>query len=178
MTDYYLVFKALHIIFIVTWFAGLFYMPRLFIYHCEAKDKSEAERDILQNQFKIMQKRLWYGITWPSMIMVLIFGTALLQNWKIAENPWLQTKLIFVIGLYIYHFYLHKIFNNINKLNIHYSPLKLRYINEISTLFLISIVFLVVLKDNISFLYAIIALIFLILTIVTSIKIYKRIREN
>ena len=70
----YLVVKSLHIISVVTWFAGLFYMPRLFVYFAEAETKSEVEKTILQNQFKIMQKRLWYGITWPSSIVVLIFG--------------------------------------------------------------------------------------------------------
>jgi len=66
--------KALHIIFVVTWFAGLFYIVRLFIYFAEAQEKPEPERSILQNQFRIMQKRLWYGITWPSAILTLIFG--------------------------------------------------------------------------------------------------------
>ena len=65
---------ALHIIFVVTWFAGLFYIVRLFIYHTEAEQKAEPEKSILQTQYKLMEKRLWYGITWPSMILTLIFG--------------------------------------------------------------------------------------------------------
>ena len=65
---------SLHIIFIVTWFAGLFYIVRLFIYHTEAEAKPEPEKSILQNQYKIMEKRLWYGITWPSLVLTLIFG--------------------------------------------------------------------------------------------------------
>lgn len=178
MVDYYLTIKALHIIFIVTWFAGLFYMPRLFIYHCEADERLETERNILQNQFKIMQRRLWYGITWPSMILVLIFGLILLNEWSISDNPWLQIKLSFVIGLYSYHFYLHKIFKDINSRNIHYSPMKLRYINEISTIFLIAIVFLVVLKDSIGFFYALIGLALVIFSLGLGIKIYKKLREN
>jgi len=178
MVDYYLTIKALHIIFIVTWFAGLFYMPRLFIYHCEAKEKSEVERNILQGQFKIMQRRLWYGITWPSMVLVLIFGILLLMEWNILDNPWLQIKLGFVLGLYVYHFYLHKVFKDINSKNIHYSPLKLRYINEVSTIFLIAIVFLVVLKNSMSFLYALTGLVLVIFILVLGIKIYKKLREN
>ena len=67
--------KALHIIFVVTWFAGLFYIVRLFIYHSEAESKPEPERSILQKQYKLMEKRLWYGITWPSMILTITFGS-------------------------------------------------------------------------------------------------------
>jgi len=92
----YLIFKSLHIISVVTWFAGLFYMPRLFVYFAEAENKSEIEKTILQNQFKIMQRRLWYGITIPSSVAVLIFGGSLLQNFMpITNHPWLMLKLLF-----------------------------------------------------------------------------------
>ena len=102
----YLYIKALHNIFIVTWFAGLFYMPRLFIYNTEALEKPEAARQALQEQFTVMIKRLWYGITWPSAILTLIFGSA---TWyKMGALPaWLMIKLAFVVGLYGYHFSLH-----------------------------------------------------------------------
>ena len=76
----YAYYKALHIIFVVTWFAGLFYIVRLFIYHVEALEKAEPEKSILANQFKVMQKRLMYGITWPSMFLTVIFGSLLLAN--------------------------------------------------------------------------------------------------
>src|ERR1035441_1745460 len=72
--DWFLYLKATHIVFVVTWFAGLFYIPRLFIYHTEAQEKPEPEKTILSNQFKIMTKRLWYGITWPSMVLTYILG--------------------------------------------------------------------------------------------------------
>ena len=94
----YLVFKSLHIISVVTWFAGLFYMPRLFVYFAEAETRIPTERKILQDQYKIMQRRLWYGITWPSAIAVLIFGSTLAsQFWPITQYPWLVLKLIFVL---------------------------------------------------------------------------------
>ncbi|HVF96269.1 MAG TPA: CopD family protein, partial [Flavisolibacter sp.] len=70
----YAYLKALHIIFIVTWFAGMFYIVRLFIYNTEAAEKPEPEKSILQKQFSIMSKRLWFGITWPSAVMTLVFG--------------------------------------------------------------------------------------------------------
>src|SRR5882724_3573555 len=102
----YLYVKALHIIFIVTWFAGLFYVVRLFIYNREACDKPEAEKIILQQQFNIMIKRLWLGIAWPSCILTIIFGTWL--TILLGSIPgWLAIKIIFVFGLLLYHFSLH-----------------------------------------------------------------------
>jgi putative membrane protein len=174
----YLLFKALHIISVVTWFAGLFYMPRLFIYHEEANSRPVHEKKILQDQFKIMQRRLWYGITWPSAVMVLILGTSLIQFfWPLKENPWLSLKLLFVAGLYGYQFYLHKIFklqrNNISR----YSSTKLRVINEVSTVFLVAIVFLVVLKDTLNFIYALLGLFFFIGILLVGIRTYKKIRS-
>jgi len=76
----YAYLKALHIIFVVTWFAGLFYMPRLFIYATEAGDKDAAEQKILRQQFSVMMKRLWYGITWPSAIITLILGPVVMST--------------------------------------------------------------------------------------------------
>lgn len=175
--DNYLLLKALHIIVVVTWFAGLFYMPRLFIYHTEANNKPLLEKNILQSQFKIMQRRLWYGITWPSAIMVLILGTSLIQYFlPFKENPWLHLKLLFVAGLYGYQFYLHKIFKNQQNNICELTSTKLRVINEISTVFLVAIVFLVVLKDTLNFLYALLGLFILIGILLIGIKIYKNLR--
>ena len=175
----YLLFKALHIISIVTWFAGLFYMPRLFVYFAEADQKSEPEKSILQNQFKIMQRRLWYGITIPSSIAVLIFGGSLLSNFMpITDHPWLILKLLFVAGLYGYFFFLHKIFKQQQKHIIAFSPMALRIINEISTIFLFAIVFLVVLKNVMNMVYGLIGLVGFILILMIGIKTYKNIREK
>jgi putative membrane protein len=177
--DRYLLFKALHIISVVTWFAGLFYMPRLFIYHEEANSKPDIEKKILQDQLEIMQRRLWYGITWPSAIAVLILGTSLIEFfWPISENPWLITKIAFVIGLYGYQFYLHSIFVKQRNHTSTLSSTKLRVINEISTVFLVAIVFLVVLKDTLNFIYALIGLFIFIGILVLGIKIYKKLRAK
>jgi len=99
----YLYVKALHIIFIVTWFAGLFYMPRFFIYNTEAGERTEVEKNILRVQFGIMMKRLWYGITWPSAILTLVFGGWM---WYLLDSlpQWLLIKLCFVMVLYLYPF--------------------------------------------------------------------------
>ncbi len=174
-----LVLKSLHIISVVTWFAGLFYLPRLFIYFAEAESKNANEKKILQDQFKIMQRRLWYGITIPSAFAVLIFGSSLsIEFWPITENPWLMIKLLFVTGLYAYHFFLGSIFKKQQNGISPYSPMALRVINEISTLFLVSIVFLVVLKNVLSMLYGVVGLILFIIILLIAIKAYKRIREK
>lgn len=86
--------KALHIIFMVTWFAGLFYMFRLFVYQAEAEEKEELERNILVKQYRIMQWRLWYIITWPGGILTVLFGFALLwMNPVLLSQPWMIVKL-------------------------------------------------------------------------------------
>ncbi len=175
----YLLLKSIHIIAVVTWFAGLFYMPRLFVYFAEAENKTQIEKEILQAQFKIMQRRLWYGITWPSAIAVLIFGGSLLpQFFPLSNHPWLMIKLTFVAGLYGYQLFLHSIFKKQQSHHSSFSPMALRVINEISTLFLVSIVFLVVMKETLSALWALIGLFALIAIIMSGIKIYHLVRTS
>lgn len=173
----YLYVKALHIIFVVTWFAGLFYMPRLLIYQVEASEKPEPDRSILMDQFKIMQRRLWYGITWPSAVITFIFGLWMLHLYGL-NGSWLWVKLGFVFGLYAYHIYTHFIFKlqqkNIFKLN----STKLRIWNEVATVYLIAIVFLVVVKDELVWIKALLGLAVFIFILLAAIKIYKRIRFN
>ena len=95
---------ALHIIFVVSWFAGLFYMVRLFIYHTETKEKSELEAKILGYQYKIMQKKLWFIITTPAMVLTVVFGVwMLLKNTYLLTLPWMHIKLTFVVLLLFYH---------------------------------------------------------------------------
>ncbi|HRH59661.1 MAG TPA: CopD family protein [Chitinophagaceae bacterium] len=176
--------KAIHIIFIVTWFAGMFYMPRLFIYATEAGEKNETERNVLRNQFAIMMKRLWYGITWPSAILTLIFGPLLMFNSAYAdalfkaEGRWLLIKLVFVLLLYVYHFSLHKIFLQQQKGIYKYSSQQLRMWNEVATIFLVAIVTLAVVKQTESFLWSLAGLIGFIIVLMSAIKIYKRMREK
>ena len=93
----YLYIKALHIIFIVTWFSGMFYIVRLFVYHSEAAEKLEPERSILSKQYKIMIKRLWLGITYPSAVLTLIFGTSMWYLLGVTPE-WLVIKLCFVVN--------------------------------------------------------------------------------
>jgi putative membrane protein len=175
----YFYLKALHIIFVVTWFAGLFYLPRLFIYFTEANERPEQERKILQDQFMIMQKRLWYGITWPSCIVTFIFGFSLLLQWlPLTDNPWLIAKLGFVLFLFLYHLSLGAILKKLGKGETPYTSNQLRVWNEVSTIFLVAIVFLVVLKNFLSMTYALIGLILFIIILMGAIKLYKRIRST
>jgi protoporphyrinogen IX oxidase len=176
MTFLYL--KAVHIIFIVTWFAGLFYMPRIFIYIVEAHGKPEPERTILLKQLKMMASRLWFAITWPSAIVTLGIGTSLIVN----QPEWLQQgfmhiKLTLVFLLYLYHFSLHVIFRQLKSDVVKYSSQQLRFWNEVATLFLISIVFIIVLKSALSMVWGLIGLITISILITAGIRIYKKFRK-
>lgn len=179
----YFYIKALHIIFVVTWFAGLFYFPRLFIYNTEANDKPQAAKEALQQQFAIMMKRLWYGITWPSAILTLIFGVTVMinGNWNEVvfkpEGKWLLIKLIFVVFLYAYHLSLHKIFKQQINGIFKYTSQQLRIWNEVATIFLIAIVMLATVKQSMSFVWGLIGLILFIALLMSAIKVYKLLRK-
>ena len=169
----YFYIKALHIIFVVTWFSGLFYIVRLFVYNAEAHTKEEPERTILMKQFGIMQKRLWYGITWPSAILTLIFGTwmGILYG---SLPAWLLVKLCFVLFLFIYHLSLHKIFKQQQRGDFRWTSQKLRMWNELATLFLIAIVMLAVVKQLLSVVWGLSVLIILAVLLMIAIKAYKK----
>lgn len=175
MTYFYV--KSLHIIFVVTWFAGLFYIVRLFIYFTEAADKPEPDKTILQNQFQIMEKRLWYGITWPSAVLTLIFGSWMFYLYGSLPN-WLAVKLGFVLGLFLYHLSCHRIFKQHARGEVKQTPTQLRIWNEVATLFLVSIVFLVVLKNSVDFLWGVVGLILFAVILMLAIRIYKKVRTR
>lgn len=135
--------KALHIIFMVTWFAGLFYLPRLYVYHSMASDAISIDR------FKIMERKLYFGIATPGAILTLIFGFWLMSYFDhdyLKQALWIHIKLSLILMMVIYHIYcglvLFKFKNNSNKR----SHVFYRWINEIPVIFLIAIVFLAVLK--------------------------------
>ena len=166
---------ALHIIFVVTWFAGLFYIPRLFIYHTEAQLKPEPERTILSNQFRIMSKRLWFGITWPSAILTFILGFSnvyLMYNFNI--QGWLWLKLAFVLLLALYHLQCGVVYKRLQKDEFKWSSQKLRFWNEVATLLLFAIVFIVVLKQAGNFWWGIIGLTFFAILLTIAIMVYKK----
>lgn len=171
--------KALHIIFVVTWFAGLFYIVRLFIYQREAQDKAEPEKGFLTAQFKIMSKRLWMGITWPSAILTLILGGAMIYQLPgYLEKSWMHVKLALVLLLYVYFFLCHKIYkeqqDDVYKMN----SSGLRLWNELATLFLFAIVFLVVCKSTTDWLQLAGGMVLLVIALIVGVKVYKRIRKS
>ncbi len=170
--------KALHIIFVVTWFAGLFYIVRLFIYFREANEKTEPERSILKKQFLLMQSRLWYGITWPSMILTFIFGFWMLISLDWWGLPFMQLKLAFVAGLAVYHLYCHQLYLQCKKDDIKFSSNQLRVWNEVATIFLVAIVFIIVLKNTVDFMWGLLGLVLFAVLIMLAIKVYKNIRTK
>jgi len=175
----YLYLKALHIIFIITWFAGLFYIVRLFIYHSEALEKEEPEKSILSKQLALMSNRLWYIITWPSAILTLILGISLLvvqPSW--LKMPFMHIKLTLVGLLFLYHFGCHKIYLQLQSGISKYSSTQLRVFNEVATVILFAVVFLIVLKNQLSWIWGTIGLVSIAIILMISIKLYKRFRES
>lgn len=172
----YLYLKALHIIFIVTWFAGLFYIVRLFVYQVEAAEKSNEE---LKSQLALMARRLWLGITWPSAIITLIFGTSLIiSNPAWLKLPFMHIKLGFVLLLYLYHGSCHYIYQQLQQKKVKYTSTQLRIWNEVATVLLVSIVFLIVVKDQVSWVWGTLGIFAFAFTLMLAIKLYKKIRQK
>jgi putative membrane protein len=134
--------KAFHIIAVITWFAGIFYLPRLYVYHAAADDTASRER------FKIMERKLYRGIMWPSMVVVIVLGT-----WLISFNPdyylnsgWMHVKLTLVALLVGYHLYCGKLNQMFNNDQNHRSHVWYRWFNELPVIILIAVVILVVVR--------------------------------
>lgn len=172
--------KALHIIFVVSWFAGLFYIVRLFIYHTEAQERSEAERKVLSDQFTIMEKKLWWIITTPAMILTIVFGTwmILLNKDYYLSQPWMHIKLTFIVLLLVYHFVSQRIMMKLHKGSFTWGSTGLRIWNEVATLYLVAIVFLVVMKDKLTWLKGTIGFFAVAIGLMVLIKLYKQLRKN
>lgn len=169
--------KATHIIFVITWFAGLFYAARLLVYQREAYDKDEPERSILLKQLNVMLNRLLYIITWPSAMITLVVGILLLTYYQ--QFPiWLNIKLVFLVALYLYMFSLDYLYKRHKRNDFRLTSTQLRLYNEIPTVILVGIVFLVVVKTTISLLYGLIGLLVLVVALISGVKIYKYYRQK
>ena len=176
---HFLYAKSVHIIFVVTWFAGLFYSVRLFIYYAEAEKKADDVKTILQSQYKIMSKRLWYIITWPSALITAISAVYMLvQTPDVLKMPWLHMKLGFVGLLYLYHFKCHSIYKQLQNGALKYSSTKLRIWNEVATVLLFAIVFMVVLKNAVNWVYGVLGLLLLSFALMFAVKAYKKRRQR
>ncbi len=179
MLEYYNYIKSLHLIFVITWFAGLFYIPRLFVYHIEASQKQEPERTILVSQLKLMTRRLWYIITWPSAILASLFAFWLLYLMPVwLEQDWMQVKIGFVILLYAYHYKCHLIYKEFQADVIKWSSNGMRLWNEGTTLILFAVIFLVVLRDAVNWIYGVIGIFLLAAILMLGFKMYQRIRRK
>jgi protoporphyrinogen IX oxidase len=175
----YLHVKALHIIFVVSWFAGLFYLPRLFVYHTEAQQQPEAERRVLSEQFARMEKLLLNAIMTPALWLTLLTGTTLLYltpAW--LSQGWMHLKLAFVLGLVAYHFFSRKLLLEMRRGHFRFSSLQLRLWNEVATVLLFSIVFLVVLKNTLDWLWGVLGLLAFAVLIMSAVRLAKKVREK
>jgi putative membrane protein len=177
--EYYNYIKSLHLIFVITWFAGLFYIVRLFVYHIEANSKPSPEKEILIKQYKLMSYRLWFIITWPSAILATIFAVTLLflmPEW--LDQRWMQVKLAFVLLLIGYQLKCHKIYKQLQRDEVKYTTTFMRLWNEGATIILFAVVFLVILKNAVNWLYGVAGIFVFMILIMLGFRFYKRIREK
>jgi putative membrane protein len=177
--DYYLYIKALHLIFVITYFAGLFYMPRLMVYMVEAAKRPQPEADIIIPQLQLMMRRLWQIITVPSAILGLIFGL-----WMLWINPfllgksWMLVKLVFVGLLILYHIQTHRFYKAFLQRNCQRSASFFRIWNEGATLILFAVIFLAILKDSIHWIFGLLVLFGLTFLLMLGIRVYKLYRNK
>lgn len=154
--------------------AGLFYIVRIFIYHIEAREREEDVQKILFPQFALMAGRLWNIITVPAMILTVLAGIAMLYlNPYLFQADWMLVKLGFVVGLLIYHFVCQHVMIQLRNGIFSWTSTQLRIWNEVATILLVAIVFVVVLKNALNWIYGIIGLFLFIFIIMMGIKIYK-----
>lgn len=177
--EYYNYIKSLHLIFVITWFAGLFYIVRLFVYHAEATQKPSPDKDILIKQYQLMTYRLWYIITWPSAVLATIFAVWLLYLIPVyLTQSWMHVKLLFVFLLFLYHGKCHQIVLQLQRNEVKYTSNFFRIWNEGATIILFAVVFLVILKNAINWIYGVIGIILFSVLIMIGFKMYKKIRER
>ncbi len=177
--EYYNYIKSLHLIFVITWFAGLFYIPRLFVYQIEAFHKPSPEKEILGKQLKLMTKRLWNIITWPSAILAIFFAIwliILMPSW--LQQSWMHVKLTFVVLLIIYHLKTHHFYKQLQLDEVKKTSNFMRLWNEGATFILFAIVFLVILKNAINWIFGVVGIIVLGILLMLGFKIYKNIRSK
>ena len=175
--QYYLYIKAVHVIFVVCWMAGIFYIVRLLIYHTEAQEKPEPERSILSTQYELMERRLMDIITTPSMILTFAAGiTMLCLNPFLLQQNWMLVKLAFVLGLAAYHGICLGMMKKMRKGIYTWTSTQLRLWNEVATLFLFAIVFLVELKNAVDWIFGVVGLLLLTVLLMIGVKVYKYFR--
>lgn len=177
MTYFYL--KALHIVGFVAWFAGLFYLVRMFVYHEEAFDKDEPDRRILKAQFNLMEWRVYKIICNPAMMITFLAGFGMLFiNPDLFKIGWMQTKLVLLFLLLAYHLYCKSLIRKLEEDKRIYTSFQYRLMNEVPTIFLVTIVLLAVLKNGLNALYAFVGILLFGVVLYFAAKLYKRSREQ
>jgi putative membrane protein len=172
-------FKAFHIIGIVVWFAGLFYLVRLFIYHVEANQEPEPARTILKNQYQIMEKRLYSIITTPGMLLTVAMAIGLLTTEpEVLKQTWLHVKLGFVVLLLGYHHYCKRLMKQLAVDECRWSSQQLRALNEAPSLMLVVIVLLAVFKDSLPTDITVWVIVAMIIAMVATIQLYAKKRRQ
>ena len=174
----YLWFKTLHIVGVVVWFAGLFYLVRLFIYHREAEDLAPTLRSAFQQQYALMEKRLANIITTPGMVVAVVCAIGLLSvNPAWLHQGWMHAKLAFVAALLAYHAFCYRLMGKLQRGDCRWSGRQLRALNELPTLLLVVVVMLVVFKDQFPTGAATWFLVALVVLMAASIQFYARWRR-
>ena len=149
MTYNHLIYKAIHVIFVVSYFAGLFYIVRLMIYHTETQQMEEPKKSILQDQYTYMEKKLWNVITAPALVILITMGLNMLyKNQGLLHMPWMKSKLGMISVLLIYHFWCWRTLKQIQNKVFKYTSVQLRMMNELATILLFVIVFAVIQKTD------------------------------
>lgn len=179
MLDYTLS-KALHIVGFISWFAGLFYIVRLFVYHAEAGQRPEPEREILHPQLELMARRLWQIITVPAMILTLLAGISMVVHLaRLGPIPgWLHLKFALLAGLIGYTLWCGAIRRRQADKRSTWTSARLRLFNEIGTMFMVAIVFLAVFKSAMSIAWGVGGLLVLGISLMLGIRGYKKLRER
>ncbi|SOE23303.1 putative membrane protein [Spirosomataceae bacterium TFI 002] len=177
--EYYLFFKALHIVGFVSWFAGLFYLVRIFVYHAETKDKPLEHRAYMQNEFSLMQSRAYKIIATPAMVITWTCGLVMLfSNPALLSQNWIRVKLVLLVILTGYHFFCRTIMKNqaagIDK----FTSFQFRLLNEFPTLFLVAIVLLAVVRDMLNFSYLFLGILAFGFLLFLAAKAYKKSRNK
>jgi putative membrane protein len=172
-------FKALHLIGIVVWFAGLFYLVRLFVYHAEAREQPEPAQTILKKQYELMEKRLYNIITTPGMAVTVAMALGLIYTEPgILKSGWLHIKLSFVALLLIYHFYCGRIMRQLAKGECQWTGQQFRALNEAPTILLVVIVLLAVFKNNLPLDATTWLIVALVIAMAASIQLYAKKRRR
>lgn len=177
----YFLFKSLHIVGFVSWFAGLFYLVRIFVYQVESWNKQEPDRSILSHQFDLMAHRVYTIICTPALYITWTFGIGMLWlnglEWLEANN-WMFIKLFFLAGLTLYHFWCGALIPKLEKRTLGISSFQFRMLNEVPTIFLVAISLLAVYKNSLDFLIALGGILLFGITLFVATKAYKRARDR